>query len=68
VLVVGKHGVEVGDAGVQRGVPWDKGCLGGAGFAVVAVVVFVVVVVVGSFEIPLGECAAPADWGHLSTG
>jgi hypothetical protein len=56
MLIMGQPGVEVGDAGVQNGVARDEGGLGGAGL--VPVVVFVIFIL-GSFEIPLGECAAP---------
>ena len=63
VLVVGQPGVEVGDAGVQNGVARDEGGLGGAGL--VPVVVFVIFIL-GSFEIPLGECAAPVGELYLN--
>jgi len=53
VLVVGQPGVQVGDAGVEKGVPRDEGGLGCAGLLLVGRGRK------GSFEIPLGECAAP---------
>jgi hypothetical protein len=62
VLVVGQPGVEVCYAGVEEGVPRDEGGLGGARLVFV-IVVFILIE--GSFEIPLGECAAP---GYLSPG
>lgn len=58
MLIMGQPGVEVGDAGVEEGVARDEGGLGGAGLVPVVVVV---IFILGSFEIPLGECAAP---GH----
>ena len=62
MLVVGQPGVQVGDAGVEKGVPRDEGGLGCAGL----VVVVGVVMVEGSFEIPLGECAAPVGEVYLN--